>query len=603
MPLSYFGRDADTLDGYDSTDFLKTGSNVLTGSQHISGSLYVLHSVHANDFTGSLTMIDDGVPYILAGPYITITTNSLGQIEITGSAGSIESSGSGPTYFYSLTNSIIQSSGSLYVSGAFRALSLSASNGAEITGSFRQGYNVVASGLYSHAEGLLTTASADYAHAEGDATRATGQYSHVEGSGSLSSGKYSHAEGFNTLASQIYSHAEGYLTTASATSAHAEGQATRATGPYSHAEGWITFTSGQASHAEGYFTSASAVYAHAEGERTIAAGYASHAEGYFSEVTAQGYNAHAEGYASIASASFSHAEGASTKTRANYSHAEGYGTITYGLFSHTEGDRTETYGDYSHAEGLQTVTTGAYSHAEGWGTIASGSYQHVQGKFNKRGNDFSLFVIGDGTGTTDQARSDILRVNSGTLAGTGRVEVTGTLAATRGLSGSLTKLVDGTNYLLAGTNITLSTGSNGAVTISSTATGGASTNSKQIAYMTTKAGTITQAVGQFAWVPSDYSGLTSVIVRAIMSTDSSANHTGSLQIYNLTSGSYLDLVNTPATGKHFTITGSAPTLVTSSNLLTGITNFNNSSTSIYEIRVSGSTANNTIIGSVELIFS
>lgn len=86
MPLSYFTRDADTLDGYDSTDFLKTGSNVLTGSQYISGSLYVLYSVHANDFTGSLTMIDNGVPYILAGPNITVTTNSIGQIEISGSA-------------------------------------------------------------------------------------------------------------------------------------------------------------------------------------------------------------------------------------------------------------------------------------------------------------------------------------------------------------------------------------------------------------------------------------------------------------------------------------------------------------------------------------
>jgi hypothetical protein len=38
------------------------------------------------------------------------------------------------------------------------------------------------------------------------------------------------------------------------------------------------------------------------------------------------------------------------------------------------------------------------------------------------------------------------------------------------LSGSLTKLSDGTSYLIAGTNVTITTGSSGAVTIASTAT-------------------------------------------------------------------------------------------------------------------------------------
>lgn len=40
-----------------------------------------------------------------------------------------------------------------------------------------------------------------------------------------------------------------------------------------------------------------------------------------------------------------------------------------------------------------------------------------------------------------------------------------------GLSGSLTKLVDGSDYLIAGENIALLTGSNGSITISSTASG------------------------------------------------------------------------------------------------------------------------------------
>jgi len=41
-----------------------------------------------------------------------------------------------------------------------------------------------------------------------------------------------------------------------------------------------------------------------------------------------------------------------------------------------------------------------------------------------------------------------------------------------GLSGSLTKLTDGTSYLIAGSNVTITTGSNGAITIDSTGGGG-----------------------------------------------------------------------------------------------------------------------------------
>jgi hypothetical protein len=135
------------------------------------------------------------------------------------------------------------------------------------------------------------------------------------------------------------------------------------------------------------------------------------------------------------------------------------------------------------------------------------------------------------------------------------------------------------------------------------ASSGLATGKQYIAPKTTTNSTAALMAGQFSWVPADYVGLTSVRVRAIMSTDGTVNHTGSLQIYNLTSGSYLDLIDTPATSTYFEITSSTPTLVTSSNLLTGITNFDNSSTSVYEVRVSGSTANNTIIGGVELIFS
>ena len=204
-----------------------------------------------------------------------------------------------------------------------------------------------------------------------------------------------------------------------------------------------------------------------------------HLTGSFSQgdnAIAYGSYSHAEGIGVAAIGAGSHAEGTSaTESRGDYSHAEGEGTATDGYASHSEGTSTVTKGDYSHAEGSGTAAVGEASHTEGLGTIASGSYQHVSGKYNQRNNNFSLFVVGNGTGMADVNRSDVLRVNSGSL-GNGRVEITGSIAATHGLSGSLTNLVDGTSYLVAGSNVTIVSSSNGQVIISSTASGGSSIN-------------------------------------------------------------------------------------------------------------------------------
>jgi len=51
-------------------------------------------------------------------------------------------------------------------------------------------------------------------------------------------------------------------------------------------------------------------------------------------------------------------------------------------------------------------------------------------------------------------------------------EIESPVKLSSGLSGSLTKLSDGTSYLIAGNNVTITTGSNGAVTIASTGGGG-----------------------------------------------------------------------------------------------------------------------------------
>lgn len=290
--------------------------------------------------------------------------------------------------------------------------SIQYNNGGAFGGSANFTYN--GSTVYltgSLSQGQLTIASGQYSHAEGDDTNATGNYSHSEGISTTASALGAHSEGINTIASALGAHSEGVTTTAS--------------GLYSHAEGFVALATGTSSHAEGR------------------------------ETTAVGNSSHAEGYKTISRGDFSHAEGGrsdkDTEAIGDYSHAEGAGTLAMG--------------NYSHSEGYNTEASGSYSHAEGQGTIASGSYQHVGGKFNKRGNDFSLFVIGNGETDADIDRSDVLRVNSGSI-GNGRVEVTGSLAASMGLSGSLTQLVDGTSYLIAGANVTITSASNGAVTVS-----------------------------------------------------------------------------------------------------------------------------------------
>jgi hypothetical protein len=75
------------------------------------------------------------------------------------------------------------------------------------------------------------------------------------------------------------------------------------------------------------------------------------------------------------------------------------------------------------------------------------------------GSDVSLFVSGSIGGKGGSSREI-------SLFG-GDVVTSGSLTAQNGLSGSLTTLVDGTSYLIAGTNITITSASNGAVTISS----------------------------------------------------------------------------------------------------------------------------------------
>lgn len=62
-------------------------------------------------------------------------------------------------------------------------------------GSSAIGYDVEASGDYSHAEGSSTTASNYYSHAEGNCTTASGENSHAEGASTIASSQNQHVQG------------------------------------------------------------------------------------------------------------------------------------------------------------------------------------------------------------------------------------------------------------------------------------------------------------------------------------------------------------------------------------------------------------------------
>jgi len=147
------------------------------------------------------------------------------------------------------------------------------------------------------------------------------------------------------------------------------------------------------------------------------------------------------------------------------------GTAIFGGDVHISGSLSQGYqnkntGDYSFAAGGLSEAVGIGSFVQGVSLIGSGAYQTVVGKYNDHSfSDQSSFVVGNGT---PGVRSDLIRAYNQIL------EVTGTVSSDY-LSGSLTKLKDGTSYLVAGNNVTIATGANGQVLIS--ATGGVASNS------------------------------------------------------------------------------------------------------------------------------
>jgi hypothetical protein len=151
-------------------------------------------------------------------------------------------------------------------------------------------------------------------------------------------------------------------------------------------------------------------------------------------------------------------------------------TITAGrvVFSPSESDTSAFQVVTNGAAGLQLAAgSGGLGLNSGTGILTVTSSHVVVGSQSDEfgdtppspGDDTSFFVSG-----TLNSKDTSIR---GTAAFGGDVGVSGTLTAELGLSGSLTQLEDGTPYLIQGANITITSESNGAVTITGAAGGAA----------------------------------------------------------------------------------------------------------------------------------
>ena len=96
----------------------------------------------------------------------------------------------------------------------------------------------------------------------------------------------------------------------------------------------------------------------------------------------------------------------------NYSMVEGINNTAKGVASHVEGRGNTTSGHYSHVEGRDNTATASYTHVGGVGNTANALAQTVIGKYSKSVGSDDLFVIGNGTGTSNNERSTALRVKS-----------------------------------------------------------------------------------------------------------------------------------------------------------------------------------------------
>jgi hypothetical protein len=213
----------------------------------------------------------------------------------------------------------------------------------------------------------------------------------------LNVGQGSFASGYQSQASGKFASAIGYKANASNTSSFASGN--------------NAISSGINSCAIGYFTQATNTNAFASGYQSVASGQNSCAIGSGAE--AKGTNSFAAGYGAEASTGNSCAIGLGAKASGSSAVALGSAlTVASGDYSTAIGSVSVSSGNYSTSIGIGTQATGVYATAMGRLTTAQASNSFVVGRYNVLDGSTSswintdpLFVVGNGSGTSDRSNA------------------------------------------------------------------------------------------------------------------------------------------------------------------------------------------------------
>ena len=199
------------------------------------------------------------------------------------------------------------------------------------------------------------------------------------------------------------------------------GNNTKASGNMSLAAGINTAASERGAAAIGLGTEASAEAALATGKNTSA--FQENATAMGEGTTASGRNATAMGDVTLASGFAATAMGSDTKAIDFLATAMGNKTIARGANSTAMGLSTEASGNEATAMGHGTTASGEAATAMGNGTTAAnftslsiGSYNDA----NSTADGLTLFVVGNGTGSSDRSDALLLTAN-------GTLKISGTL--------------------------------------------------------------------------------------------------------------------------------------------------------------------------------
>jgi len=319
--------------------------------------------------------------------------------------------------------------------------------------SFAGGENSTATASFSMSFGFGNMASALASTAFGYQSAATGQRSFAAGLNTAATGNSSIALGENIESNGTASFAAGSGVISAGFASVAMGDGTESTGEASFAAGTGSTASGDASAAFGEGNQATQPHTFAAGEDNLASGTGAVVFGRNSE--SSGNFSFASGNGATASGSSAVSMGSNSEATGGVSVAFGFSTDSEGFGSIATGAGSRAAADYSVAMGQGTDADGPASVAMGSNTRAASAYETAIGRFNTEytpsdpaGFDENdrLFVVGNGTGTSDRSDALVVLKNGNMGLGTStpgtKLTVAGVSPGTAGI-----RLVGGSNYL------------------------------------------------------------------------------------------------------------------------------------------------------------